>query len=507
MKKLFKLMLGLVLAVSLAACGESTDASDTLYVGTGADPVTLDPHTSNDQPSSRVRTNIYEGLVEQDENLEVQPLLAKEWEVDGTEWTFTLEEGVKFHNGDELKASDFEFSLNRAMESPEVAHLLETVESVEATGDYTLKVTTTEVDLGLLPALSHPTMGALNQKVVEEQGDDYASGFDGNNPVGTSPFKFVSTQKGETKLEKFEDYWNEDNMPSFTHLVFKTYTDNSARKLAVEAGDIDIAYDIQNSDFDSIAGNSDLTYVKEYDLSYAYAGFNVEKDIFKDVRVREAINLAIDYDSIIAAPTIMNNLATRANTPLSAKAKGHNEDVKAYEYNPEKAKELLAEAGVTDLKFTISTNENPTRVAIATAIQAQLKEVGITVEVSQMEWGAYLDATSKGEHDVFILGWTAVTGDPNYGLSPLFHTDNIGGAGNRTFYSNPELDAILDKASVADNEEERYELYNEAQQMIMDDYVHIPFHYTERIAAMRTNISGFVLHPAGSYKVHTVDKE
>ncbi len=506
MKKLLKLMLGLVLAVSLVGCGES-ETADELVVGVGADAVSFDPHASNDQPSSRVRTNIYEGLVEQDENLEVQPLLAKEWEVDGTVWTFTLEEGVKFHNGDEVKASDFEFTLNRAMESAEVAHLLKTVESVEATDDYTLVITTSDVDLGLLPALAHPTMGVLNQKVVEEQGDKYAVGYDGNDPIGTAPFKFVSFQKGETKLARFDDYWNDDKKPSFENLLFKTYTDNSARKLAVEAGDIDIAYDIQNSDFDSIDSNSDLSYVKDYDLSYAYAGFNVEKEIFKDVRVREAINLGIDYDSIISAPTIMNGLATRANTPLSSKARGHNDDVAAYEYNPEKAKELLAEAGVTDLKFTISTNENPTRVAIATAIQAQLKEIDVTVEISQMEWGAYLDATSKGEHDVFILGWTAVTGDPEYGLSPLFHTDNIGGAGNRTFYSNPEVDALLDKAAVADNEEDRFEIYDEVQQAIMDDYVHIPFHYTERIAAMRTNISGFVLHPAGSYKLHTVEKE
>lgn len=508
MKKFLKIMLGLTLTVALVACGGSDDGDKVeVVVGSGADVVSFDPHISNDNASSRVRVNLYEGLVRQDADLVVQPLVAKEWENEGKEWTFYLNEGVLFHNGEEVKASDVVYSIERAQESTDVGHLVGSIASVEEIDDYTVKITTSEVDLGILPALAHPTIAVLSEAVVEEQGDDYASGFDGNNPVGTGPFSFVNSSKGSVELETYEDYWNEDKMPNFDLLTFKSYADNSARKLAVEAGDIDIAYDIQNSDYDSVEANSDLTVVKDYDLSYAYAGFNMENEKFSDVRVREAINLAVNFDEIIDAPTIMNGLATRANTPLSIKAAGHNDEIEAYEYDPERAKELLEEAGVTDLEFTIITNENATRVAIATVMQAQLDEVGIKVNVEQMEWGAYLDATANGDHEMFILGWTAVTGDPTYGITPLFHTENMGSAGNRTFYSNSELDALLEEAYVADNEEERYELYGEAQQMIMDDYIHVPFYYQERVAAMRNNISGFVLHPSGSYELYSVEKE
>lgn len=507
MKKLLMSLLALALVVGVVGCGKKTSDGDAyLVVGTGADPVSLDPHKSNDQPSSRVRTNIYESLVEQDVNLDIQPLLAKEWENEGTKWTFTLEEGVKFHNGEEMKASDVVFSLERAKESTDVGHLIESIVSVTAEGDYTVVIETAETDLGLLSALSHPTMAVLSEKEVKAQGDNYGAGDGTDNPVGTAPFKFEEFQKGKyVTAAKFEDYWNEDKAAKTAGVKFVPYTENSTRLLALKGGDVDIAYDIDNSEFDSVKSDSNIKYEKDFDLSYAYAGFNMKNEKFQDVRVRKAINLAINYDEIIDAPTILNGLAERASTPLSKVAKGFNEDVSPYEYNPEESKKLLAEAGVENLEFTILTNENPLRVKIATAIQAQLKDVGITVTVEQMEWGAYLDATGKGEHEVFILGWTAVTGDPAYGLSPLFHTNNIGSAGNRTFYSNPEVDALLDSAYVAGTEEERFALYDEVQQKVMDDYVHIPFHYTERIAAMKTNVEGFELHPAGSFKLNGVE--
>ncbi|MFV0424169.1 MAG: ABC transporter substrate-binding protein [Bacilli bacterium] len=507
MKKIFKVLLAFTLAITLVACGSSSDESgEVLKVGSGADPVSLDPHAVNDQASSRVRTNIYESLVEQTADLEIKPLLAKEWENDGKEWTFKLEEGVKFHNGEEMMASDVVFSLERAQESTEVGHLVESIASVEAVDDYTVKITTAEVDLGLLPALAHTTIAVLSEKAVTEQGDDYGSGNDGNDPIGTAPFKFEEFQKGKhTKLVKFDDYWNEDKAAKVSGVTFYPYPENSTRLLALQGGDIDIAYDVDNADFATVESDDSLKYEKDYDLSYAYAGFNMENEKFQDVRVRKAINLGINYDEIVDAKTILNGMAQHANTPLSLKANGYNADIPAYEYDPEEAKKLLAEAGVSDLSFTILTNENPLRVQIATAIQAQLKEIGVTVTVEQMEWGAYLEATAKGDHEVFILGWTAVTGDPNYGLSPLFHSDNIGSAGNRTFYSNPELDAVLDAAAISDNEEERFELYDEAQQIIMDDYVHIPFHYSERITAMSTNVEGFEIHPSGSPKLNGVE--
>ncbi len=505
MKKFLTVMLSAIMLIGLTACGSKDGENDVLRVGVGGDPVSFDPHISNDQPSSRVRANIYEGLVYQDENLEVKPLLAKEWEINENTWTFMLEEGVKFHNGEEMKASDVVFSLKRAKASSDVGHLVEAISDITEVDDYKVQITTDGPYLALLAALSHPTMAILSEKAVEEQGDQYASGYDNNVAIGTAPYKFDSYEQGtKTQIVKFKDYWNEDNEAEIEKIIFQVYTDNSSRKLAVEAGDIDIAYDIANSDYDSVKNNSNLKIAKDFDLSYTYMGFNVQSEVFADARVREAVNMAIDVDSMIQTPTILNSLGQEANTPLSLKAFGWTEDVKPYGYNPEKAKELLNEAGITNLTFSIWTNENPVRVQIATAVQAQLAEIGVTVNIKQMEWGAYLEGTAAGEHEMYILGWTAVTGDADYGLYPMFHSSTFGSAGNRSFYSNPEVDAALEAGRSAATPEERQEAYTKAQTLIMGDYVNVPLWYTQRVVATRNNVEGFILHPAGSYELQTV---
>ncbi len=509
MKKLLAVLI--MATLTLTACSKGDGVSDgekTLKVALGADVASFDPHGKNDQPSSRVRTNIYEGLIYQDADLNLEPLLATDWSVDdtGVVWTFNLREGVTFHNGEKFDAEDAEFTFNRAMKSAEVGHLLETLETVKAVDDYTLEIVLKYPYMPLLNNLSHTTMGMLDKGTVEAQGDQYASGSNGNIPIGTGQFKFDNFVQGQgTTLVKNENYWNKDKIAKVDKLEMLTITDNSSRKLSVEAGDVDIAYDIAAPDFASIKSNADLKYTNDYDLSYAYAGFNMENPIFEDVRVREAINLAIDVDSMVQAPTIMNGLGKEANTPISNKVFGWSENVKAYGYDPERAKELLKEAGKEDLKFNIWTNENPTRVQAATVMQSQLAEVGITANVVQMEWGAYLDGTANGEHDVFILGWVSSTGDPDYGMYPLFHSEAKGAAGNRTFYENPEADALLEAGRAAGTEAERLEIYEEIQQLIMDDFVHIPLWYTSRVHAMNKNVEGFEAHPAGSMKLYNVE--
>ncbi|GFN36484.1 glutathione ABC transporter substrate-binding protein [Tepidimicrobium xylanilyticum] len=500
-KTYFVLSILLVLMLTLSACGSKEtggSGKDELVVAQGADPKSLDPHASNDQPSSRVNKQIYNTLVEATEDMEIEPGLAESWEqVDETTWRFKLREGVKFHNGEELRASDVKFSLDRMMNSPEVAHIVGAVESVEIEGDYTVIIKTKEPFAPILAHLAHTAASILNEKAVTEAGDDYA-----NNPIGTGPFKFVSHDAGDkVTLERFDDYFGEP--AKVNTLIFRNIPEGTNRTIGLKTGEIDIAYDIEPIDLGKVREDDKLVLIEEESLSTSYIGFNTKKAPFHDVRVRKALNHAVNVDEIIEV--VLEGAGKKATGPINDKVFGYNKDLKGYEYDPEKAKELLAEAGYPDgFKTTIWTNDSPVRVRIAELVQAQLKEVGVEVTIEEVEWGAYLERTAAGEHDMFILGWVTVTGDADYGLYALFHSSQHGGAGNRTFYTNSEVDKLLDQGRTSIDEGERLEVYAKAQELIVEDAPQLFLYFQTQNAGVQSNVEGFRLHPAGHHKLVNV---
>lgn len=513
----FMLTMLLVMALLLTACGQSDEpATDnggdaevaegttlddgSIVVALGSDIVTLDPHGSNDQQSSRVNAQIYEGLVYSDTNMEIQPALAESWEQnedDPKEWTFHLREGVKFHNGEDFTANDVKFTVERMLDSPEVAHIIGPVESVEVVDDHTVILRTGESFAPLLQHLSHTAAGILNEKAVEEFGADY-----GENPVGTGPFFFEEHLAGErVVIKRFDDYWGDK--AGLAEVVFKPYLEGSQRRIGLETGEIDIAYDIDPIDYPAIEDNGELVLLKDPSLSSAYAGFNCEKEPFDNILVREAINYAINVDDIITSA--LEGAATPAAGPINDLVFGYDDELEPYPYDPEKAKELLEEAGYGDgFSTSIWTNDNPTRVRIAEIIQANLKDIGIDLKVEQMEWATYLEGTENGEHDMYILGWVTVTGDADYGLYPLFHSSQHGGAGNRSFYTNEKVDQLLDIGRTSIDEEERLAAYKEAQDIIVEEAPQVFLYFTDQTTGTQARVQGFQQHPAGHHKLNTV---
>lgn len=491
----------LVLALSLSACSRETftkENKDELVVAQGADPKSLDPHASNDQPSSRVNKQIYSTLVEATEDMELQPGLAESWEqIDENTWEFYLREGVKFHNGDELKASDVEFTLNRMMDSPEVAHIIGAVTSVKAKGDYTIELKTENPFAPILSHLAHTAASILNEKAVTDAGDDYS-----NHPIGTGPYKFVSHDAGDkVTLERFDEYYGDKAIVQT--LIFRNIPEGTNRTIGLETGEVDIAYDIEPMDLDTVRDHKRLDLIEEESLSTQYIGFNMKKAPFDDIKVRKALNHAIDVEEIIEV--VLEGAGTRSTGPINDKVFGYNDKLKGYEYDPQKAKDLLAEAGYADgFKTSIWTNDNPVRVRIAEIVQAQLKEVGVEATIDEVEWGAYLERTAAGEHDMFILGWVTVTADADYGLYALFHSSQHGGAGNRTFFTSSEVDKLLDKGRVSIDEKERFEAYSKAQEIIVDEAPQIFLYFQTQNVGQQKYIEGFRLHPAGHHKLHKV---
>lgn len=471
-------------------------AKETIVIAQGADAKSLDPHSTNDQPSSRVSAQIYDRLVEQDTDMNVIPGLAEKWEqVDDVTTVFHLREGVKFHNGEPLKASDVKFSLDRMKKSPQVSHIIGAIESVEVVDDKTVKIKTAKPFGALTSHLAHTAASILNEKAVKESGDAY-----GQKPVGTGPYKFSNWQAGDRiVLVANEDYYK-GVAPTKT-VIFRNIPEGTNRTIGLETGEVDIAYDLEPVDKDMVRNHKKLDFVEEPSLSMTYLGFNTKKAPLDKVQVRQAIAYAIDVDSIVEA--VYQGGAVKANSPIGPKVFGHNPNAKNYEYNPEKAKELLAAAGYKDgLKIKLWTNDNPIRRDIATIVQDQLKQVGIDVTIETLEWGAYLDGTARGDHDMFILGWVSVTGDADYGMYPLFHSSTHGGAGNRSFYSNAQVDELLDKGKNSVNPEERKEAYIKVQEIVQEEVPVFTIAYPSDNVGKQKNVKNFKMHPAGHHRVY-----
>lgn len=534
-KSLWAFLMVLMLAMVLAACaggggddtteetGGSEDGAATegdaaqggdLVLAVLSDASSLDPHGSNDVPSSVVQENIYETLVNRDENNEIVPGLAESWEqVDDTTWSFQLREGITFHDGEEFNAEVVKANLDRirdeAVGSPRL-FLFEMITDVNVVDDYQVEITTEYPFSPLLAHLSHNGGGMISPASIEADYEALEGGADpgsviSEEPVGTGYFKFDSWNVGsEIKLVKNEEYWDEPaNVDSVT---FRVVPDSQVRAADLETGNVHIIDPVQPNEVERINNSGVASVLQTPSSSLAYLGFNTEKEPFDDPLVRQAISYAIDRQAIISG--IYDDFAIPANGPLAPGIFGYTEDIDAVEFDMDRARELIEEAGMAD-GFTTSiwTNDNPQRQSIAVLVQEALAELNIDVSINVMEFGAYLDQTAAGEHDMFILGWSNPTGDADYGMYALFHSSQKGNPGNRSFYENPEVDALLDEGRQEADPERREEIYAEVAQLLTDDAPMAFLVHTEYLNGISDNVSGFSIDTSGIYQLKDVSIE
>jgi peptide/nickel transport system substrate-binding protein len=482
---------------------ESAEVKDTLVVATTYDAKSLDPHATNDVASSNVMQQIYGTLVKLNENNEDVGSLAEKFEVvDELTYKFYLKQGVKFHNGEELKASDVVYTLKRAI-SPiggSIAHIVGDIdpEGFEIVDDYTVIVKTKTPNSSFLPSLTHFGGGViLNEKAVEEAGDNYSM-----NPVGTGPFKFESWAKGnEIVLARFDDYYGDK--PSFAKMVIRAIPEATNRTIELESGGVDIAYDITTNDIKRVEENKDLKLIRKMGNSTTYFAFNTEKEPFNDPKVRQAIGLAIDTETIVNA--VFRGVGAPAQGAVPPNIKYFNKELGAPDFDVEKAKALLAEAGYPDgFKAKVWTNEKKARVDMCTIIQSQLKEIGVDVEIQVLEWGAYLEGIKTGQHEMFMVGWSTQTPDPDMSLYGPFHSSQKG-KNNFSYYDNPKVDELLQQGRLMEDSPEREAVYAELQSIIRNDAPWIVMNNGEIVVGVRSNIEGFEPSPFGYHVLYNVD--
>lgn len=515
MKKL-SILLMTVFMLMLAACSDDSNVEESITDSENGEsaegetidfsimslPNSLDPHAANDGYSLYVMTNIYETLVKLNQDLELEPGLAESYEqISETVWEFKLREGVKFHDGSDFNAEVVKANLDRVRDEEvgaPLAFLFTEISEVEIIDDYTVQIHTKEPFAALPSHLAHPGGHMISKEVIDK---DYAQMEEGGNPltevnrtpIGTGFFKFEDITEGEQiTLVRNEEYWGEPAKPA--SIIFRAVPEDQSRIAELTAGTTDLIYPMDPNDVEQVDANEGSEVQQRPSANMTYLGFNTEKEPFNDKNVRLAIASAIDKNAIIES--ILINIHEKAETPLNPTVYGYSEDLETIDYDLEQAKEYMAQSNHPDgFKAEIVLNSR-THQDVATYLQEILAEIGVDLEISLMEAGAFQEYTSNGHHEMSMGSWGTVTLDADYGLYPMFHSDNIGAAGNSTRYSNPEVDELLDNARVEMDEETRLQMYEDAQQIIIDESPLVPIYHTKLLTGINSDLDGYYQYPS-----------
>ncbi len=489
LKTLLRSSLALVLL--LGAPSFCFALGDTLTVAYPADAKTFDPHLTVDPASGNVMRQVYESLVRLDENGNVIPCLAEKWEPleGGMGYIFHLRKGVKFHNGETLKADDVLFTLKRATSPIAVAvqpfsDVID-ADKIEVIDDYTIKVPTKQpLGTAFLASLNHPWASILNRKAVETAGKDYEQ-----HPVGTGKFKFVSRTKNDrVVLERFDGYHGEK--AKIKNVIIRTVLEAPNRTIELESGAVDFVFEIPFMDVKRIEENKALRAVVRPAQITAVLCPDITRPPYNDIRVRQAISLAIDRKGIVKA--VLRGYGAPANGPIPQIKYNKGKQTPAIEVNVKKAKELLAEAGFPNgFKTVMICPDRADRVAMMTIIQSNLKAIGIDMELKIYEFGAYPEIIRKPGHDTCI--WYNFGGapapDPYFFLSPIYHT-NVIGKMSTSFLSDPKVDALLDKGAALQDGPEREAVYGELWDKLNELLPSIPIVWPSRIYGTVASLRG-----------------
>lgn len=462
-------VLGISVICLLLGFGQAFAKGDTLTVGVTQTPKTLDPQATSDAGSQNIDMQIYETLVTMDKDNNLVPVLAEKWEAlpDKVSYKFYLKKGVKFHNGEPLTADDVVYTFKRALSPAGVAvkALSMYVADVEKVDDYTVIMKASQ-PMGdtFVVSLCHPWASILNKKAVESAGKDY-----GQNPVGTGRFVFKNWVIGDrVQLERFDGYHGEK--AKLKNLVYRTIVEASSRTIELESGAVDMIMDPAPNDISRIKENAKLEVVSVPSCRLYYIGLDVTQPPYDNLKVREAMNLAVDRAGIVKI--VFRGNAEPARGPITSAIKYNKYNETApIKKDPAKAKELLKEAGFPNgFKGKLLISDRTDYTKIATILQANFKEVGIDMSIEVFEWGTFLDVIRKQGHQPFLNNWWggAPAMDPFFLMTPPFHSSAIGQT-NRHYFKDAVVDASLDAGASLPDGPERAAAYQKAWDRINEE--------------------------------------
>ena len=495
-------------ALALSVGGATAQTPENvLIVGQIAEPQALDPAAVTAVNDFRILMNMYDGLVRyKDGTLEVEPALATEWTIseDGTRYTFTLREGVTFHDGSTFDAEAVKFNFDRMLDEAHPYHdtgpfplafFFSAVEGVDVIDPQTVAFTLNAPYAPFLSNLAYPTGLIVSPAAVMEHGADF-----GRNPSGTGAFTFGEWRSNEAVVVQANpNYW--DGAPELETVVFRPITDANTRTAEMLAGGIDLMVEVPPVALSEFQGDT-YTVHEQAGPHVWFLILNAKEGPFADVRVRQAANYAINKEAIVN--DVLEGTAEVAAGPTPpAFAWAYNPDLEPYPYDPDRARELLAEAGAEGAELTFYVTEGGSGmldpVAMGTAIQADLEAVGLDVTIETYEWNTFLGNVNpglEGKADMAEMAW--MTNDPDTLPFLALRTEAWPDKGgfNSGYYSNPEVDALLDAARVATDQAERARLYQEMQVIVQEDAPWVFVANWKQNAVTSDRVGGFSLQPS-----------
>jgi len=507
---LLSLFLVALLVSPSIACWPWWSGQDTLRLW-DVGPLTLDPAISADMSSHTYVMQIFSGLVRLDHELNIVPDIAESWDrsPDGKVYTFQLRQGVKFHNGREVKAADFKYSWERACDpgtgsgtaatylgdivgaKDMLAGEAREISGAEVIDEYTLQVTIDAPKAYFLDKLAYPTAFVVDRANVES-GEDWW-----REPNGTGPFKLrVWTPGQQLVLERGEIYYGEP--AKLEQVVFSLL---AADPMALyETGQIDVV-PVYLAYIDEVSDETNpfhLELAVTPELSLYYIGFNTAQPPFDDINVRRAFCHAVDKEHIVNV--ILRDMVSEGDSILPPGMPGHNAALEGLDYDIEKAKELIAASEYEDVSnlpsitLTVDGYGNNIPAYLGAIIQEWQENLGVEISVRQLETEKLLYNLKQEKDEMFTMGWIADYPDPHNFLDILFYT---GSEVNISEYSNPSLDALLDQAAIEQDETVRLAMYQQAEQLIIDDAPCLPLWHGVNYILVKSYVKGYELSAQG----------
>ncbi|MGL4676098.1 MAG: ABC transporter substrate-binding protein [Brevinema sp.] len=481
----------------LGAC-QSTENSE-LVVAAPVEPSDIKPYTINEGHAYKIRWQIFDRLITTDLQGNLIPGLATDWKlINPTTIELTIRQGVIFHNGDLLTMEDVKYSIDTAISVSTLQSTLGVFKGSEIVDDQTILVFLHDPNASAFALFSASGFLISSKKSMTES-DDPSSTYN-----GTGPFKFVEWNRGQNiVLERHEQYWGE---PAHVQKVnYRIIPEASVRIIAVETGEVDIAYDIDGADRDQAMNNPNVNYIEEKGSRMDYLGLTMTKAPFNNPKVREAIAYALDIEGMISS--VMFGSAEHADSAINDTILYYYDGIPKRTKDLQKARALLDEVGVPKgQKIELWAMEGFRR-KLAEIVQANLSELGFEVNITVYEWATYVEGLSRGEAPMFFLGWTTNPLDADAGLYSILHSSSRGTGGNYLMYSNSKLDEYLDIGRNNNDPEVRREVYQLAQQHIYDEVPLVPLFYLYNNVATTKRITQFVLDPFSYHELKYVIKK
>jgi peptide/nickel transport system substrate-binding protein len=468
------------LGVPAAATAQDDAGGGNLVAAISGEPDQLDPNSTSAYAAFQVLENVFDTLVEPDENLEMVPALAESWDIseDGMTYTFHLRDGVVWQDGSPFSADDVVYSYGRIRESANNGWRFGTVTDVSAPDDSTVVFTLSAPTPNLLSSIgAFKGMGIVQQANVE-------SGDITTAPIGTGPFKVESWTSGDSiELVRNDDYWGD--APSLDGVTYRFIPDATVALTNVQEGTAQWTDNLPEQQINDLKASEDIVVESVPSVEYWYFSPNEARPPFDDVRVRQALAYGIDRDAIVQAATFGNAAVNQTAIPAGS---GWYYDYAPYTHDVDKAKALLEEAGVSDVTMDLMVVASDNQaVTSAQVIAANLADIGVTVNIRQLDVSTWLADQGAGNFDAFLWSWIG-----NLDPSDFYYNQHHTGANyNAQGYSNPEVDTLLDEASTETDHDARKALYDQAAKLIVDDASYIYLYNPEVTAAWGTNVEGF----------------